>query len=406
MSGNEKKSGINKKAEVLQLVPKSSNPPEASDQPFPSPEPKAAKQTKQSGLISDVAKELTPTPDTANSLKGKFSVDRVLTEKTSSRAAQSFRLTEEERFGQSKQVASGELDDLLGTDIESRRGNYVFTVGRPASGKSTLQSHLTRYLYQSGDYIPTPIKTHDEMAAQQAVSREVLQEWQRRWLVNRFPERTVSKHPSEYRFHMTPEKRRNRPLEFGYFEVAGEVYRQLLAAGASQPDLPESLYQFLSNKKCKFLFLFVCIGHEIDQDDLVFCAFLDYLHFKFGERFMENSHIGIVISDPTSAVELLKKRRSDSGRSGKLDKQGFASEFLPTTTARLKGWNNDFALAQFHVGDVVLDDELNEPVIENPSFVDAKLVFNWMYQCFEGVAPEPGPTMLQRAQKWLAQFAE
>ena len=421
MSDSQKKSGM-KKAKILHLNPESSLPHSNAEETSSSvgyseePDPvggrvdvDSAPENQSESLDKELASTLgagapEETDDSEISLSGKISIDPAL-ETVSSRFDTRMRLTDDERFGLATKP-SDELDGLLNTDISQRRGNYVFTVGRPQSGKSTLQSHLTRYLYQSGDYIPTPLKGNDDHAEQQAVSNEVLREWQRRWLVNRFPERTVSKHPSEYRFHMSPEKRRNRPLEFGYFEVAGEVYKQLLASGVRKPELPESLFQFLSNPKCRFLFLFVCIGHEIVEDDLIFSAFLDYLHEKFDDRFMQQSHIGIVISDPTSAIELLKKRRAESGRSGKLDKHEFVREFLPTTTARLKGWGNDFALAQFHVGDVKLDEDTNEPFIERPSFIDAKLVFDWIYECFLGVRPEPGPTMWERAQKWLAQFAD
>lgn len=314
------------------------------------------------------------------------------------------RISDDVRFKRISETEDTDTDLLLDTDIASRRGRYVFTVGRPGSGKSTMQSHLTRYLYQSGDYIPRPVQAGDQEDQQRAVSKAVLDEWQRQWMANQFPDRTVSKHPSEFRFYMTPEKRRNKPIDFGYFEVAGEVYKRLLYSPDRAPNLPESLHKFLANQKCEFLFLFVCIGYEIEEDDLLFTSFLDYLYDKFGERYMRDSHIGIVISDPQSAIELLKLRRQESGQSGKLDKYAFIEEFLPTTTARLKGWNNDFGLAQFDVGGIALDDD-EIPYIEEPSFVDARLLFNWIYKCFMNVDPEPGETIGTRISRWLQGFS-
>lgn len=298
---------------------------------------------------------------------------------------------------------SQEAEKRLSIDIAGRSGHYIFAVGRPATGKSTMQSQILRYLFESQDYV-IQIKAADESErGEQQRLDELLMKWRECWADDRFPDRTQANRPSEFRFEVRPSQR-NIPLStFGFFEVAGEDFKTLRRGLANKPYLLQSLTDFLKNPNCKFIFLLVCIGHDVQDDDTLFYDFLDYLRLNFGERYALESRVAIVISDPEEAGKLLAKRRRDLGRSGNLDKEAFVREFLPQTLGKLKGWKKDYGLAQFYIGNIQADQEGME-YIEGNSFDDAQALFGWVYENMTGLPPVPGDSIGTKIIKWLKQF--
>lgn len=301
------------------------------------------------------------------------------------------------------EAPSRDPERRINVNIANRNGHYIFTVGRPGTGKSTLQSQVLRYLFESREY-HSQIKTADESErVEQERLDKLLAEWRKCWRDDRFPERTAASRPSEFRFEVAPVQRNNNYITFGFFEVAGEDFETLRRGLSSRPSLLTSLAEFLRNPNCKFVFLLVCIGHEVENDDELFVDFLDYLRENFGERYVKESRVAIVISDPDEASALLAKKRKERGRSGKLDKEAFVREFLPQTAAKLMSWKRSYGLAQFYVGNIRADENGKE-YIEGNSFDDARALFGWIFEAMTGLKPVPGPTLRERVGNFLQRF--
>lgn len=293
----------------------------------------------------------------------------------------------------------------LNLDIANRSGHYIFTVGRPSTGKSTMQSHMLRYLFEDEDYVTLLQSPDDSEAEEQKRRDQLLKEWRDCWLNNKLPHRTRSNDHSEFRFQTTPIQRKDSYLTFGFFEVPGEDFERLRRGMRQQPHLIEDLTEFLGNPKCKFVFLLVCIGVNVETDDEIFFEFLEYLRQNFGERYLKESRVAIVISDPNNAAQLLRKHRADRGQTGPLDKAAFVRTFLPQTLNMLQAWKKEYGLAQFYVGDVHSDPEDPEmSYLKNVSFDDARTLFGWIYKNLTGQSPVPGPTIGERVISFLRKF--
>jgi hypothetical protein len=85
----------------------------------------------------------------------------------------------------------------LASDIgPGNPANYVSAVGKPNSGKTTLQGHLLRYLFTGGHHNaePDPAYIRDKDYFQ-----NVRIEWDHAWRNGLFPERTVAGRPADFR---------------------------------------------------------------------------------------------------------------------------------------------------------------------------------------------------------------
>ena len=290
------------------------------------------------------------------------------------------------------------LDTLIQVNAQERRANYVFTVGRSGSGKSTLQSWLLRHVSESREYSTRTIREANGPREPRLLSEEVMSEWHQQWSKNELPHRTQVGRPAEFRFEVTPMTRPNAPLSFGFFEASGEDFQHVMRSGIADPKLPVSLRQFLSNEHCRFVFLLVCIGHDMQGDDRLFCDFVEYLHDEFDGRFWNDSSIAIVIADPTSANRLLKTRgpQSDTEPSTDFDIDEFSWTFLQKTRNKLQRWSKPVGLAPFSIGKVYQDPSTDAKYVEDFSQQDADSLFRWIYRQFIGFDPGPQRTATSR----------
>ena len=137
--------------------------------------------------------------------------------------------------------------------------NYIFTVGRPGSGKSTLQRHILRYLMTHGDYSVEPDVEFEE---ENQAFQELRFEWERQWQTGAFPKANPIARPTEFRYQVVREG--YKPMPFGFVEISGEDFETLIRE--PRPQLLPSIDEFLNNTNVRNLaFLFVCQGNNMSK---------------------------------------------------------------------------------------------------------------------------------------------
>jgi len=297
----------------------------------------------------------------------------------------------------------------LASDIgPGNPANYIFAVGKPNSGKTTLQGHLLRYLFTGGHHNaePDPAYMRDKDYFQ-----KVRIEWDHAWRNGLFPERTVAGRPADFRYIVTPLLKKSRkPLPFGFLEISGEDFNELVKPSDRPPQLLPSIHSFLENPHCNLTFLFVCRGNHptgLDGDDLLFSQFLDYLSMRFDRPFKQTCSAALVFADPDACQRRLQQRRAQAQTGGPLDVEGFISAFTPQTATRLHTWKQRASTFPFSVGAVRREpgqrgEEIVRSIIE-PDFHDARLLYEWLYQQFTGQSLGPGPVArsLEGLKEWL-----
>ncbi|MFM9942759.1 MAG: hypothetical protein ACKVP7_25055 [Hyphomicrobiaceae bacterium] len=286
--------------------------------------------------------------------------------------------------------------------------NYIFTVGRPGSGKTTFQSHLLRYLNSGGDHT---LDADPGLSRANVDFRDMFLEWQDQWDRGQFPRRSEVGRPLDFRYIVSPNTDGFPPLPFGFLEISGEDFIQLAkkSKGGKPPELLKSIDEFLNNPRLNIAFLFVCQGQDLKGDDLLFSQFLQYLKDKIGRGFESHCSAVLVIADPETCQERLAHKLGTPDIANEtLDIDRFIKHFLPASAAKLARWKHRATIATFSVGTIVDDsDETGQPIklITEPSFEDAKLIYDWLYHRFtdrrigveEGFAP--------KVREWLRKLA-
>lgn len=277
-------------------------------------------------------------------------------------------------------------------------GNYIFAVGRPGVGKSTLQSHLLRYLLTSSGQV---VEVDREFARSASDFGKVLAEWQSQWRRGDFPSRTAMGRPTEFRY-VIKEKDGSRPMPFGFLEISGEDFDELRRPNNDgQPRLMPSIDIFLNKPHIKVAFLLICNGSDIDGDDFLFTQFLDYLNINVRHEFKKNSSVALILADPVACQLRLSAALSNRDAARPLDPDAFVSMFTPQTVSRLSEWGKRATVASFSVGDVGERDDSHalRRYIEKPNFEDSKLLFRWLSEQFSGSSAGPGFT--SKMLNWL-----
>ena len=170
--------------------------------------------------------------------------------------------------------------DVESDSIGNRTGNYLFTIGKVNSGKSTLQNFLIYRLFKDEriDLEFTPKDgNHQKVAA--------LNAWIRKIGAGYFPNRTQAGALREFDVRITQAKR--KPFDFSFLEISGEDIETVSAtADDPEPHLQEDLETFLRLKHGKKRFIFVSDSSrhlvkaglaENFEEDQMFSAFVRYL---------------------------------------------------------------------------------------------------------------------------------
>lgn len=298
----------------------------------------------------------------------------------------------------------------LGPDPDDRNVfNYIFTVGRPGSGKTTFQSHMLRYLNSGGEHV---VEADPVLAKSNVEFRDLFLEWQDQWDRGHFPRRSEAGRPLDFRYIVTPNLDGFPPIRFGFLEISGEDFIQLAqkAVAGRPPELLRSIDEFLNNPKVNIAFLFVCQGQDLKGDDLLFSQFLEYVKNGVGRDFQSHCSAALIIADPETCQRRLAHRlKRPEIEDEQLDIDTFIRQFLPSSAARLARWKHRATIATFSVGTIVEGKNAEGkpvPLIADPSFEDAKLIYDWLYHRFTGkrIGVEEG--FIPKIREWLRKLAE
>jgi len=284
-------------------------------------------------------------------------------------------------------------------------GNYVFTIGKMRSGKSTLNSHMLRYLDGVGPYSVRHVHTHED-ERQKVIARNFWIRMREIWASNEFPERNVSGTFYELLFEVTPKNKKFPPVKFGFVEISGEDLEPFFKTGDTLPDLDSVLPQlasFMENERNKIAFLFICRGDDPTNVDTLFGEFLKYLQDRFPRAMARTTSLAIVVSDPQKIAPTLKKEILEfrAANSDQLREIDFIRGFLKGTYAQFQILNRKKSarVAQFYVGEVRQQGPEKKPKIVNPDFRDAAGLFEWLYFRFSN--RRIGKGFLQRTVELL-----
>ena len=135
--------------------------------------------------------------------------------------------------------------------IDGRTGNFLFTVGNPSSGKSTLQSYLIYRLWSH------PKVTFDYANAYGENEHDViLNAWVQNFANGYLPKRTLQGLIQE--FNVSYGQPRKPSVAFNFVEISGEDIRSIVpTAEGNVPQLHPCLEQYLRLPKARKRFLFV-----------------------------------------------------------------------------------------------------------------------------------------------------
>lgn len=329
-------------------------------------------------------------------------------------------------------------------EASPRVGNYLFTVGLAGSGKSTFQRHLLWFLRRGPNDIIGPqyrLSSGAPDSAGELAFTQLESTWETEYREGRFPEQTSAELITPFYFDAQPiNKDLNGPIDFGFFEIAGEHFENIRlafnAARESERDrklaaVPRPVTDLLqSQSKIMFVFMANCL--EGDEDDAAFSAFLQYLRRFENADFEKRTSLALVISYPEVARQrILNKIVADSGRSPQTRNEDeretvqrelreavaaemsaaalqtqFLNAFFPKTAAEIKYWNqisgsrvNRADVFLFSVGKV---QELagRDRKLVRAEFEDVGNFFDWMFHRLTG-RPMRKPRPFTALLRWL-----
>jgi hypothetical protein len=284
-----------------------------------------------------------------------------------------------------------------GTGIDGRTGNFLFTVGSVASGKSTLQNFLVHRLH-----VDENVYFDRTSADGNTVSEAYLNAWVQNIAAGYLPERTSQGVLREFNVRFG---QRSRPrCDFSFIEIAGEDIRSILPTSESkQPRLHEHLERYLRQRGVNKRFLFISdasrnrVGKGRYEEDLLFDSLIRYLLSDTG---IGMKHLNILfIAAKWDVVQ----------NEYKSDRQYFRTNF-PQTRSTIKAHSNiRAAYMPFSVGQVVLEKTESGSAVARLKSIEKKYVeilINWIYHSFTQRTlrgyPKVTSTMWDRIKNYFA----
>lgn len=278
-----------------------------------------------------------------------------------------------------------ELKDL---QSEKLRGNFFLTYGKEGAGKTTTQLFFLRYLIEGGLFDVEP----RAWAANDNGAHFLKDDWMELSRQGFFPDPTKVRELRAFRFRAQPIKefRDFPPLDFTFFEIAGEDYRSIVRS----PDSPESKFPpglgaFIANPRINFINIFVCDGENLDEDDKFFRDYINLIDETLRRRapeFWARSPVLLVISKPDHARTTFESAASavELTSTVPLERQ-IMRKYLPQTQAALERRGCEMMPTFLRLGE--LADDPTAPGgrrIVKPDFRDIENVMMWIYEKFTG----------------------
>lgn len=289
----------------------------------------------------------------------------------------------------------------------SYEGNYLLTVGKGQSGKSTFQRQLAMSLLTSTDLYSAELLTGGDWTA-----RGMVTEWMAQYKHSRtFPAPTKVDEITEFHFRVTPHGRRKWPLDFCFLEISGETFVEFQLFGADGPAIVPSLSFLLGSPKVRPVFALMLDGEDPEGrrssrrvgdkqihllDDGIFANFLAYAGQLRG-RFQEVLSVAILVSKPEAAIgdHLARQTAASEERQNAL--YNFARSALPQTFGVLSDPARRMECVVFGVsiGEVVANG--GERYVAHATFDDTQDIFAWLYGQFSQKSIVPLHSRIFRA---------
>lgn len=297
-------------------------------------------------------------------------------------------------------------------EAQSRKGNYVLSLGLGGSGKSTLHSFLLRYIEQSGkvEYeMSIPRLKNGEEDFQ---TRNLLNQWRSSWNKGEFVASTAATEAAirEIKYRVVPSKGVRAPLDFGMIEVSGELLKQVQGGRTGKQSLPEAIHHLIANRHVN-LILLMMVHPDTPNNDILLANFIDYIDQKFPGR-RHQITLGVIIANPDRALEQLKKNTggledSPFSHYSRLEDEAvvdYMSTMAPGIWAKWNSWpEKQRMITPLRLGDtrhVQQSDGEDVSKLVSPDYTHIEKIFNWLFFKFTG--KRPGPTFWQRLVRDLS----
>ncbi|KAB7613622.1 hypothetical protein F9L33_09590 [Amylibacter sp. SFDW26] len=294
-------------------------------------------------------------------------------------------------------------DTFTPTEAKEAAGNFIVTVGRAKSGKSTFHSTLFRYIETSGlfEYKLLADPKDLSMMRRMSIWRE---NWMERTNLTATPTRERDIHKISYQTSSV--KGPKVPFGFNIVEISGELL-EVLDGTNGEIKIPATIHNLLDNQDVKIT-LILMIDPETPRNDLLFKNLINYIAVHF-PILAQNLPTVVLIPKPLLALEHLQK----VDQSGKYDgltslsgssKVDFLKSVSPGVLSHLRTLpKKNKLLMPLYVGQFSERPDSEGDGIEEylvaPNFEDIKIVFNWLHKKYTG--RNPGETWLGNVIKNL-----
>lgn len=297
------------------------------------------------------------------------------------------------------------LDNLIdGRNIEGRSGNFVFTVGKVSSGKSTLQSFLIHRLWTD----PRITFEHEPMDGNED-NEAYLHGWVNNVASGLFPARTGAGKIREFCISFGHAERRKVKLNF--IEIAGEDIVSIVpSVEPSSRQLNHYLERYLREPGLNKRFVFVSDAADNGeggpasesklQEDILFASLIKHLRNSDG--------IGLKRLSILFVVSKWDQVKNDY----RSVKHYFREHFPQTLSLTTRSSQISANFMPFSVGEVSVarsqEQDKNVPLIvrKDPRYID--YLISWLFDEFVRDRlpgyPQLRPTPLQRFKNWFARL--
>jgi hypothetical protein len=260
-----------------------------------------------------------------------------------------------------------------GSAIDGRTGNFLFTVGSVASGKSTLQNFLIHRLHVD-ENIHFDRTSRDGKTASEAY----LNAWVHNIAAGYLPERTQQGVLREFNVRFGQRGRPN--LDFSFIEIAGEDIRSIVPTSEQrQPKLNDHLERYLRQGGVNKRFLFISdasrnrLGRGTFEEDVLFDTLIRYL--------LSDTGAGL----RTLNILFIAAKWDVVHNEYKSDRQYFRTNFPQTRSTILSSPRIKAQYLPFSVGEVVLEKRDSGESVARLKSIEKKYVeflISWIYHSF------------------------
>jgi len=203
-----------------------------------------------------------------------------------------------------RDIESSDDYDVMITDIKNRRGNYIFTIGNPDCGKSTLQRFIIYRLAKRKDINLEFCSQDDD---KKHIHSSILYDWIEELDDTYLPTRTKAGKLQEFTLKFSQEKK--KPLSFNFLEISGEDIKTIVPTKdfEKKPELLKDLVEYLQADKSRINKRFIFVSDastnrksiqrttkkEMNEDRL-FHSLLSYMLGRDGLNFSKLNILFVV----------------------------------------------------------------------------------------------------------------